>query len=124
MNSLRAEAQGADRCISSTQVNAQILANGVYKGRHCVPQYRELLRQRSPEIARLRMKLVYNDGWIEIVLVFQKRARGLNLHCPRLGGNRWEIPLVVGDDHSSATLHSRGENMAVFWMVSHSVDQR
>ena len=62
--------------------NSQILTDRIHKGGRGVPQNGELPRQRSPEVPGLCVQLVENDGRVPLILVFQERARPLNLNLP------------------------------------------
>src|ERR1039458_9753165 len=69
-------------CVFFGAANSQILTDRIHKGGRGVPQNGELPRQRSPEVPGVCVQLVENDGRVPLILVFQERARALNLNSP------------------------------------------
>src|SRR5690349_20434106 len=112
------------RAESRCNVDAQVDADCINEHWRGGPQHGKLLSQGATKVVCLGMKLVYDDRRIEVVLILQESAWALDLDSPGCGRGGWEVPLVVGDDHSRPGLHRGGQNMTILGIVGHLLYQR
>src|SRR6185312_3299435 len=115
----RRQATPLMRAESPCNVDAQVDADCINEHWRGWPQDGKLLSQGATKVVCLVMKLVYDDRRIEVVLILQERTWALDLDSPGRGRGGWEMPLVIGHDHSRPGLHSGGQHMTILGIVGH-----
>src|SRR4051794_12465915 len=114
---------GLLRANSQGYIDAQVDADSINEHRCGWPQHGKLLSQSATKVPRLGVELVDDDRRIEIVLILQESAWALDLDSPGSGRCGWEVPLVIGDDHSRPGLHRGGQHMTILGIVGHLLNQ-
>src|SRR2546428_2674985 len=111
------------RSISFFDFYSKILSEDIDKARNRSPEDLQLLSQRSTKVLGLCLQLIYDDGGINVVLVFQESTGPLDLNSPRFHGGLRKVTPIVCNDELGATSHCRSQNVSVFRIVRQLAEQ-